>query len=384
MRAKINISLVFSLFPLFLMGQSLYNNASPLYIGNNTILFVADSIINDGTIINNGDIQVGGVWQNNDTYEPGQGQLTLTSSQTQIINHNNQSFTRLTISGGGTKIFGADITIEDELIMDNGILQSNGNAKIIINADAVISGGSAVSFIEGPLYHIGIGNKYFPVGINNVFLPVELLDIQGTTPTIGILVNAPNPNLEVDASLAAVTDQQYWELDVINGTYDNSIIKLPINEELFLETIQEAVVVQSPGLDTPFSSIGGANITGDVMDGSVTSETLATQAFFTIGKGSAETIPNINVYNAISPNGDGVNDFLKIENIELYPNNFITVYTRWGDKVFEQAGYNNIEHVFEGKSNLGKNRKLLEGTYYYVVEKGDDSKNESGFIVIRY
>jgi len=324
-------------------------------VGANQLLYVSDSIVNNGTIINNGDIQVGGIWQNNDTYEPGIGRLTLTSNQTQTINHNDQSFTRLTISGGGQKIFGADITIENELVMNNGILTSSGGAKIIIAESASIIGGSETSFIEGPLYHIGTGDKYYPIGINNTFLPVELMGIQGLNPTIGILLNAPNPNLAVSGSLAAVTEQQYWEMDILNGTYDNSIVKLPVNEELFLESIQEAVVVQSSGLDTPFSSIGGTNATGDVTNGSITSESFVTETLFTIGNSAGETSVDINVYNAISPNGDGINDFLKIENIELYPNNFITVYTRWGDKVFEQAAYNNIENVFEGKSTAGRN-----------------------------
>ncbi len=371
-------------FSIGSQAQSLFNQSSIVSVGANQLLYVSDSIVNNGTIINNGDIQVGGIWQNNGIYEPGVGQLTLTSSQTQIINHNDQSFTRLTISGGGQKIFGADITIENELVMNNGILTSSGDAKIIITESASIIGGSETSFIEGPLYHIGTGDKYYPIGINNTFLPVELMGIQGLNPTIGILLNAPNPNLAVSGSLAAVTEQQYWEMDILSGTYDNSIVKLPVNEELFLESIQEAVVVQSSGLDTPFSSIGGTNATGNVTNGSITSEGFITETLFTIGNSAGEVSADINVYNAISPNGDGMNDFLKIENIELYPNNFITVYTRWGDKVFEQAEYNNIENVFEGKSNIGKNRQLLEGTYYYVVEKGDGSKNESGFIVLRY
>ncbi len=382
---KLIISLIATAFVMYNShAQSLFNQSSIVSVGANQLLYVYDSIVNNGTIINNGDIQVGGIWQNNGIYEPGVGQLTLTSSQTQIINHNNQSFTRLTISGGGAKIFGADITIENELVMDNGILQSSGNAKIIVNEDAIISGGSASSFIDGPLYHVGTGDKYYPIGIGNTFLPVELLDIQGTNPTTGILLNTPNPNLAVTSSLAAVTDQQYWQLDVLSGTYENSFVRLPINEELFLETVQEAVVAQSPDLDTPFTSIGGTNISGDIVNGRVTSEVASTQNFLTIGQNTEEATTGINVYNAISPNGDGMNDFLKIENIELYPNNSITVYTRWGDKVFEQAEYNNIENIFEGKSNIGKNRQLLEGTYYYVVEKGDGSKNESGFIVLRY
>ncbi len=365
-------------------AQSLFNQSSIVSVGTGQLLYVSDSVVNNGTIINNGDIQVGGLWQNNATYQPGQGQLTLTSSQTQIINHNNQSFTRLTISGGGTKIFGADITIEDELVMDNGILQSNGNAKIIINEGAVISGGSATSYIEGPLYHVGIGDKYFPIGINGVFLPVDLLSIQGSAPTIGVLLRVPNPNLAVEGNLVGVTDQQYWELDVISGTYDNSFVQLPLNEELFLESVQEAVVAQSSDLGTPFTSIGGTNFSGDVANGRVTSEVASTQKILTIGQNAEEATTDINVYNAISPNGDGINDFLRIGNIELYPDNNVTVYTRWGDKVFEMSNYDNIDNVFVGISNVGKKKELLEGTYYYVVEKGDGSKNENGFIVIRY
>ncbi|MCF6351675.1 MAG: gliding motility-associated C-terminal domain-containing protein [Cyclobacteriaceae bacterium] len=364
-------------------GQSLFNQNSIVSVGANQLLYISDSVVNNGTIINNGEIQVGGIWQNNDTYQPGQGQLTLTSSQTQVINHNNQSFTRLTISGGGAKIFEADITIENELVMDNGILQSSGNAKIIINEGAIISGGSANSYIDGPLYHVGTGDKYYPIGINNVFLPVDLLGIQGSMPTIGVLLRTPNPNLAVVGNLVGVTDQQYWELDVLSGIYDNSFVRLPINEELFLESVQQAVVAQSSDLDTPFTSVGGTNISGDVVNGRVTSEVASIQNFLTIGQNAEEATTGINVYNAISPNEDGINDFLKIGNIELYPNNNVTVYTRWGNKVFEMFNYDNVDNVFVGQTNVGKQKQLLDGTYYYVIEKGDGSKNESGFIVIR-
>ncbi len=379
---------IFSLIAMALTcsstAQSLYNRETTLSINTNTILFVANNIINDGIIINNGDIQVAGLWQNNATYEPGSGQLTLTSSLPQTINHNDQSFTRLTISGGGEKIFGADITIENELVMNDGILKSSGNAKIIIEENASIIGGSETSFIEGPLYHIGTGDKYYPIGVNNVFLPVELTAIQGITPTTGVVIHTPNPNVEVEGALEAVTDQQYWGMDILEGTYESSIIKLPVNNELFLNTIDNAVVAQSINIDTPFTSIGGTNIMGNTMVGSVTSETLATQSLFTIGVNTKEATADINVYNAISPNGDGMHDFLKIENIELYPANNVIIYTRWGDKVFEQSAYDNVENTFVGKSNVGKDRQLLEGTYYYVIEKGNDSKKISGFIVIRY
>src|SRR5688500_9501290 len=88
-------------------GQNLYNQ-SIISIAASSVIYVKDTIINKGSIINNGDIHVAGSWINNAEYDAGQGQITFSSNLPQIINHNNQSFNRLTISGGGDKIFLAD------------------------------------------------------------------------------------------------------------------------------------------------------------------------------------------------------------------------------------------------------------------------------------
>jgi gliding motility-associated-like protein len=63
------------------------------------------------------------------------------------------------------------------------------------------------------------------------------------------------------------------------------------------------------------------------------------------------TFPNI-----ITPNGDGINDYLVIVNGEKYPNNKLVVFNRWGKIVFEQMNYNNDWN--------GGN--LADGTYYYI------------------
>ena len=342
-----------------------------------------DSIVNNGTIINNGDIQVAGIWQNNGTYEPGSGQLTLTSSQPQVINHNDQSFTRLNIDGGGEKIFGADIYIENELVLTNGILVSSNNSKITIEDGADIIGGSDESYVDGPVYHVGNGDKFFPLGTGDVFLPVQLLNIQGNAPTIGVLLFSPNPNLEVQGNLDAVTDQEYWQVDVLEGTFEGSGVILPIRDEFFMESIDQAAVAEAASLEVPFQSLGRFETTGDLTTGSVTSSELVTMNFLTIGAIQQETGTELNVFNAVSPNDDGLNDILKIQNITLFPNNIVTIYTRWGDKVFEMAGYDNNENVFKGFSNVRNTKELPEGTYYYVIEKGDGSSNLNGFFVLR-
>lgn len=87
------------------------------------------------------------------------------------------------------------------------------------------------------------------------------------------------------------------------------------------------------------------------------------------------------VYNGISPNGDGKNDFLFIRYIDLLsPQNKVSIFNRWGDKVFELEGYNNDNRRFEGKSDSGK--ELPAGVYFYVIEQTDRPK-VTGYLTIK-
>lgn len=63
------------------------------------------------------------------------------------------------------------------------------------------------------------------------------------------------------------------------------------------------------------------------------------------------------VPNAISPNGDGVNDFLKIPFLSGYPENEVYIYNRWGKRVYEATNY---------KDDWAA-ENLPSGTYFYVV-----------------
>ncbi len=88
------------------------------------------------------------------------------------------------------------------------------------------------------------------------------------------------------------------------------------------------------------------------------------------------------VYNGISPNGDGRNDFLFIEFIDLFaPNNKVSIYNRWGDKVFEMDGYNNDNKVFTGTSDNGKT--LSSGVYFYKIEPNNDMETVTGYLTLK-
>jgi len=92
---------------------------------------------------------------------------------------------------------------------------------------------------------------------------------------------------------------------------------------------------------------------------------------------------NVLVHNAFSPNGDNINDFFKIDNIDdttCYPGNTVEIYNRWGVLVFETTNYNNTTNAFDGTSRgrttVKQSDGLPTGTYFYIINyKSLDGNN---------
>jgi gliding motility-associated-like protein len=88
-----------------------------------------------------------------------------------------------------------------------------------------------------------------------------------------------------------------------------------------------------------------------------------------------------NVTNAFSPDGDGVNDTWIIAGIDQHPDNKVTVFNRWGDKLMHFNGYNNSTVVWDGKY---KGTLVASGTYYFVIEYPDDGQHAAGWLQLNY
>ena len=95
---------------------------------------------------------------------------------------------------------------------------------------------------------------------------------------------------------------------------------------------------------------------------------------------TVDIVNKIVPYNGMSVDGDGKNDYFHIGGIENYPNNVVRIYNRWGVKVFEVSGYDNVTRVFKGISDgrvtVEASDKLPQGTYYYVIEYYDQNNNK--------
>ena len=98
----------------------------------------------------------------------------------------------------------------------------------------------------------------------------------------------------------------------------------------------------------------------------------------------------LTIYNGVSADGDGHNDYFKIDGIEYYPKNNLKIFNRWGVLVYEKDGYSN-EAPFDGHSNgratISADSKLPQGTYYYILEyedSDDQSHTEKGWLYLKY
>jgi gliding motility-associated-like protein len=363
-------------------AQNLFNK-SILSIGPSSIVYVKDTLINQGTIINNGEAEIGGSWINNGQYDAGQGQIIFNSDLPQVINHNDQSFSRLTISGGGEKIFLADITIEKELDLADGILVSQNNSRIIFSENAEVSGGSDDSYVQGPVYHLGAGDKIFPIGSGSYYLPVTITNIQGAAAEVGIrAIELNGTSLQASATLQAISTNRYWELDVVSGSVSNSVVVLPVRNEQIVNSKDEIVVAESETLTGNFRSLGQLKFEGDATDGKVYADKPVTQSLLAVGTATPDD-GSIIVYNAVSANDDRLNDFLYIKNIDRFPENKVSIFSRWGDKVFEIENYDNADRVFKGKSNINGEKSLVNGTYFYVIETRNGRLKVNGFLALR-
>ena len=89
------------------------------------------------------------------------------------------------------------------------------------------------------------------------------------------------------------------------------------------------------------------------------------------------------VYNEFSPNNDGANETFFIECIEEYPQNFLQVFNRWGNLVFEQRSYDNSwTGTRRASGQSSSNDELPAGTYYYLLDPGDGSEVRTGWLYI--
>ncbi len=101
-------------------------------------------------------------------------------------------------------------------------------------------------------------------------------------------------------------------------------------------------------------------------------DSLAACKYSAIGQGeSCEAV--VKPTNVFTPNGDGVNDFLSFDLIQVYPGSKLQIFNRWGKMIYEDNDY----------SNTWNGEDYKAGTYYYVLDINDPTQGiQKGYFTI--
>ena len=78
----------------------------------------------------------------------------------------------------------------------------------------------------------------------------------------------------------------------------------------------------------------------------------------------------INIINAITPNGDGMNDVLDYSDLRVKKEVKISIFDRFGKKVYSSEKQSN--YIWNGTEN---GRSIITGTYWYVLEWTEPDTN---------
>jgi gliding motility-associated-like protein len=81
---------------------------------------------------------------------------------------------------------------------------------------------------------------------------------------------------------------------------------------------------------------------------------------------------DIFIPNVFTPNGDGMNDSFEITKLEMYPDNLMVIYDRYGSEVYRKRGY---QGEWTGAA-------LPDGVYYYYLKLFSPGKQYKGWVKI--
>jgi len=188
-----------------------------------------------------------------------------------------------------------------------------------------------------------------------------------------------NQDVNIGSTTINIDIERVFSIENLSSTEDLIIQSVSIDNNVFeLVNIPASI---APQQSSEFTVRFNAREVGEYTATVSVSTNINDFSFGVTGEVTSEGDPPLTIYNTVTPNGDTVHDFFKILNIAEYPGNKVSIFNRWGVRVFEATGYNNQENNFKGFSDDGK--ELDSGNYFYVIDKGNGSKVERGYLLLK-
>lgn len=282
-----------------------------------------------------------------------------------------------------------------------GIVQSDDyNGTFVFNQDGAHINTSNESHVDGFVIKNGSPEFLYPIGDKGLFRFAAMSAPGNNASSFSGKYFYETPNSLYPLAKKAVTidiidENEYWTLEKVAGTLD---ILLTLSWD---DVTTPAAITANPQDDMHIVRWDATQQLwideGGVVDAANKTVTTAINVLgygpFTLARVKDISDGEVVIHNAISPNGDGINDYFKIDGIIKYPKNKVSIYNRWGIKVFETSAYDSNGNVFsgysDGRSTVKRSDLLPTGTYFYTLEyeyekAGTASANikKSGYLFI--
>lgn len=339
---------------------------------------------NAGTVVSTN----GGIVVNSTNFSFNNVNLVLTGTGAQALINNTANEMRvneLVLNGSGVKSItnGAwGISNTFTLTLGNLVVGSGNNAALTYYGTTDLAVTNANSYVEGRLFTevSGIGPRSFPIGNAAGFFPIVLENVTDVGTRLGLEVISGSPNLDskIPRGVDEIFNEHYWELTTFsanNPAFSGSLVSLSLNgTQNFLG---ERLVIEED-TDGNVTNLGGAS-RPDFVTGTAPATSKA--SLFALGR---LDVIELKIFDLISPNNDQKNETIRIENIEAFPENTVTLLDRWGVKVKSWTNFVNYTESKPDQSDFDFS-SLGEGNYVCAIEyiDGTGSKvKKSGMITV--
>ena len=328
-----------------------------------------------------------GNWTNSGTFNAQIGKVTFRGSAAQsITNTTGESFYDLVINNSSGINLGGPVTVNDSLILTNGIVNTTSANILIIADNATSTSGSSTSFVDGPMRKVGNDAFVFPVGDSIIWARIGIsapatltaaFEAQyfnatyANTVSVGTLNNVSKLEhwiLNRTAGVDAVTVTLYWE----DGTRSD------IND------LPDLVVARFDGTNWIDETQAGG-VTGTVVAGTVTSQVVSSFSPFTFGSNSAavNALPVDLVFFTAELEGDKV--VIEWATASEINNDYFTVQ-RSADGDISLSSVQGFEDLVNidggGTSNMTlyytviDNNPIFGTSYYRLLQTDHDGQRE--------
>jgi hypothetical protein len=293
------------------------------------------------------------------------------NSTISTINANPISLNSLTVKSQAPYTVTGEWSILNDLTLTSGILTITGGKLTYEGGTDLAGTGNDNSYVNGPLFIKSGTQRTFPIG-NNGYFPAQLQNISAAdrdTP-LAFEVIPTDPGFTKSTGINEIFKDHFWRL-----TIDNSASALTGNQSAQVSlsangvnlTSNGAYVVLEKDQSGKQNDLGGSDNLPFYTSSSPIS---STGKQYTLAKGD---VIAVRVHKLITPDNDGKNDVLYIENIDLFPGNEVTILDRWGVPFFSKKSFVNYpEPASSSQPQDGVDfRNLAIGNYICVVKYTD-------------